>query len=124
MDSLALEEPRCVALAEIEADLTAWRRQHPQATLPELAQHLDARLAQVRAQWRTDLAQARSAADGRTAPAAAHPTCPDCGTPLQSRGCHVRQIKTQGDQTLTLERQYGMCPACGTGLHPAGTRPR
>ena len=118
MDCVALEEQRRVALAAIEAGLTAWRRQHPQATLQELEQELDARLAHVRAQWLTDLAQASTAADWRTAHSAEHPTCPDCGTPLQSRGLHPRQIKTQGDQTLTLERQYGMCPACGTGLFP------
>ncbi len=118
MDRLAPEEQRRVALAEIEAELTAWRRQHPQATLQEIEQELDARLAQVRAQWLGDLAQASTAADWRTAPSAEQPTCPDCGTPLQSRGTHPRQITTQGNQTLTLERQYGVCPACGTGFFP------
>ena len=118
MDSLPYEEQRRLALVALEAELTAWRRQHPQATLQEIEQELDVRLAKVRAQWLNDLAQARSAADWRDAPQAEHPTCPDCGTPLQSRGTHPRQIKTQGDQTLTLERQYGVCPACGTGFFP------
>ena len=118
MESLVPEEQRRLALAEIEADLTAWRRQHPQATLQEIEQELDARLAHVRARWLEDLAQASSAADWREAPLAQHPTCPNCGTPLQPRGVHPRQIKTQGDQTLILERQYGVCPACGAGVFP------
>ncbi len=118
MDSLAPEEQRRRALTEIEAELTAWRRQHPQATLQEIEQELDAHLAHVRAQWLGDLAQARTAADWRQAPPTEHPVCPACGTRLQPRGRHQRQVTTQGNQTLTLERQYGVCPACGTGLFP------
>lgn len=118
MDSLTPEEQRCMALAEVEADLTTWRQQHPQATLQELEQELDARLAKVRAQWLDQLAHASTAADWREVPPAEHPACPDCGTPLQPRGVHPRQITTQGNQTLTLERHYGVCPACGTGLFP------
>ena len=118
MDSLAPEQQRRTALTEIEADLTAWRRQHPQATLHEIEQELDARLAHVRAQWLGDLAQARSAADWRQAPPTEHPVCPDCSTRLQPRGRHTRQVKTYGDHSITLERQYGICPTCGTGLFP------
>ncbi len=118
MESLTYEEQRRMALVQMEAELTAWRRQHPKATLQEIEQELDVRLAKVRAQWLDDLVQARSAADWRAAPQAEHPPCPDCGTPLQARGTHPRQIKTQGDQTITLERQYGVCPACGTGFFP------
>jgi hypothetical protein len=65
MDSLTREEQRRMALAEIEADLTAWRRQHPTATLLEIEQALDARLAQVRAELVNELAQASTAADWR-----------------------------------------------------------
>ncbi len=118
MDSLALEEQRRVALAEIEADLTAWRRQHPQATLQEIEQELDARLAHVRAQWLGDLAQASTAADWRSAPPPDRPVCPDCGTPMRPRGTHTRQVKTQGNHIVTFERQYGICPAYGTGFFP------
>ncbi len=118
MDLLAPEEQRRMALAEIEAELTAWRRQHPMATLQEIEQELDARLAHVRAQWLGDLAQASTAADWRQAPPTEHPTCPDCGMHLQPRGTHQRRVTTQGDQSITLERQYGVCPACGTGLFP------
>ena len=118
MDSLVPPAQRRLALADMEAELTAWRRQHPQATLQEIEQELDVRLAKVRAQWLDELAQASTAADWRAAPEAEHPTCPDCGTPLQSRGTHPRQITTQGDQRITLERQYGVCPACGTGFFP------
>ncbi len=123
MDHELLAQQRRMALAEIEAELTAWRRQHPTATWQEIEQALDRQLAQVRAELLTDLVHASPAADWRAATATDQPVCPDCGTPLQPRGTHPRQIRTHGDQTVTLHRQYGVCPGCGTGLRPEGTRP-
>ncbi len=120
MDPIAPEEQRRKALADLEAELTAWRRQHPKATLQEIEQVLDDRLAPVRADLLRELAQASTAADWRLAFGGEHPICPDCGTPLQPRGKHPRHMKTQGNQIVTLERQYGVCPACGTGLFPPG----
>ena len=39
-------------------------------------------------------------------------------TPLHAGGLHSRTLQTQGGQTLTLERRYGVCPVCATGLFP------
>ena len=44
--------------------------------------------------------------------------CPDCGVPLQHRGAHARTLQTHGGLDITLERHYGVCPACGAGLFP------
>ena len=120
MDSLAPEEQRRLGLTEIEAELTAWRRQHPQATLQQIEQELDARLARVRAQWLGDLAQASSATDWRQAPPPEHPVCPACGTRLQPHGQHTRHVTTHGDHPITLDRHDGRCPTCNTGLFPPG----
>lgn len=120
MDHESVEGQRRTALADVEADLTAWRRQHPTATWQAIEQALDRRLAAVRADLLTALAHASPAADWRTAASAEQPVCPDCGTPLQPRGQHPRQIMTHGGQTVTLDRQYGVCPGCGTGLFPPG----
>lgn len=118
MDPIVSEMQRRHALMDLEAELTAWRRQHPTVTLQEIEQALDSRLASVRAALLNELAQASPAADWRQASPGEHPVCPDCGTRLQPRGRHGRQIKTQGDQTMIIERQYGVCPACGTGFFP------
>jgi hypothetical protein len=115
-----LVEQRRTALAEVEAELTAWRQQHPTATWQEIEYALDTRLAQVRADLLTDLAHASPAADWRTAASSDQPVCPDCGSPLHPRGKHPRQLTTHGGQTVTLKRQYGVCPGCGTGLFPPG----
>ncbi len=120
MAPVPLEEQRRNAVTELEAELTAWRQQHPTATLQEIEQALDTRLAQVRVELLNEVAQASTAADRRQAPSAEHPVCPECGIALQPRGKHERQIKTQGDQPVTLTRQYGVCPGCGTGLFPPG----
>ena len=105
-----------------EAVLTGmkeWRLQHPRATLSEIEAALDERLSQLRARMLEDAALASAATDWRSGPEAAG-VCPECGTPLQRRGKHRRQLQTHGGQSLTLEREYGVCPACQAGLFPPG----
>jgi hypothetical protein len=38
--------------------------------------------------------------------------------PLRPRSADTRLLQTQGDQPVTLERRYGVCPACGAGFFP------
>ena len=106
--------------AEMLAEMTAWRRDHPRATFHEIEQAVDQHIAQARARLLEQVAQASAAADWRTAPPAEQPACPHCGTSLRPSGTHPRQLQTQGGQTVTLQRTYGVCPACGTGLFPPG----
>lgn len=47
--------------------------------------------------------------------------CPQCGTRMQRRGTHVRQITTEAG-TSELERTYYMCAACGHHFFPSGRR--
>jgi len=105
---------------EIMSGITDWRLQHPKATLRAIEGELDVRLARMRARLLEDLALASVATDWPTAPAGAPPTCPDCGSPLQPRGTHARTLQTHGGQILTLERRYGVCSVCATGLFPPG----
>ena len=120
MEHETIVQQRRTALAELAAERTAWRHQHPTATWQEIEQALDCRLAQARADLLTAVAHASSAADWRAAAPTDQPLCPDCGTPLHARGKHPRQLTTHGAQTVTLNRQYGVCPGCGTGLFPPG----
>ena len=103
---------------EIMAGMREWRLQHPKATLREMEYELDTRWARVRARMLEDMALASAAADWAATPASQQPTCPDCGVPLQLRGADTRTLQTHGGEALTLERQYGSCPACGAGLFP------
>jgi YgiT-type zinc finger domain-containing protein len=77
----------------------------------------------MRARMLEDLALHSAAAAWQDAPPTERPRCPECGTPLQERTTQPRTLQTHGGQDLTLERSYGVCPACGTGLRPEGTRP-
>lgn len=103
---------------EIMTGMREWRLQHPKATLREIETELDARWVRMRARMLEDLALASTAATWQETPEGQQPTCPDCGTPLQDRGTHPRTLQTHGGQDLTLVRDYGVCPACGTGLFP------
>lgn len=103
---------------EITSGMLEWRNQHPTATLREMETELDTHLALLRARMLEDMALASAAADWSDSPAAEHPICPECGQPLQHRGLQTRTLQTNGAQDLHLERQYGTCPSCGTGLFP------
>ncbi len=96
--------------------MSAWRRDHPRATWTQIETELDARLARLRGQVLRDAAQASPRADFRGA--AEHPPCPACGTPLRAVGQHRRRLVTNHEQLLDLERTYGRCPRCGTGVFP------
>jgi|SRR5882724_4412245 len=104
--------------AEIMSGMREWREAHPKATLRQIEQELDRRWVRVRARMLEDMALASAATDWTTTPAGQQPACPDCGTPLQLRGTDTRTLQTHGGEALTLNRQYGSCPACGAGLFP------
>ena len=103
---------------DVMTEMQAWRGQHPQASLREMERELDARLSRMRARMLEDMALSSPAADWSNTPLGQHPTCRDCGQPLQVRGADTRTLQTHGDQDLTFERRYGTCPACGAGFFP------
>ncbi len=107
-------------MAEAEAALWAWRRQHPTATFNEIEDAVDAQVQALRAAMLGDLGRASRAADLGARQAGAPPRCPACGERLVRQGKHRRQIVVQGGQTVDLERDYATCPACGAGLFPPG----
>ena len=104
--------------AEILTGMREWRAQHPQATLRAMEDALDRRWAAVRARMLQDMALQSAARQWKEAATGAHPTCPDCGTPLEDRGGHPRDLPTHGGQTIALERSDGVCPTCQVGLFP------
>jgi hypothetical protein len=99
-------------------EMQAWRTQHPKATLREIEIELDARLNRMRARMLEDLALTSAAANWTETPSAEPPRCAQCHEPLQDDGSKPRRLQTHGGEVLTLERSYGVCPACGAGLFP------
>jgi hypothetical protein len=100
--------------------MTQWRAAHPQATLREIEEAVDAQLSQLRAQLIQELVQLGEAGDWSAGPPEARPRCERCGTALVSRGTQTRWLPTNGGQAVKLERRYGTCPDCGQGLFPPG----
>ena len=107
--------------AEVARSMKDWRVAHPRATLREIEAALDERLAKVRAQMLQDTVSTSLLRDVQAAQAAGMAVpCPACGQPVDDRGKQVRQLTTQGEQLLTMERSYAVCPGCGAGLFPPG----
>ena len=105
---------------EVLSGMKEWRLQHPKATLREIEQALDQRLAKMRARMLQDAALASAAADIQRAQEAERAVCPECGVRLEEQGRPLRQLITQHNQTLALQRSYGVCPQCGAGVFPPG----
>ena len=100
---------RQLAETALAADLRRWRRAHPDATLTEIEQALDARLAPARAALLAEVAGDMPHEEER---------CPGCGERLVRRGDRTRTLRTHGDAALDVTRAYLTCPACGAGLFP------
>ena len=100
---------RQLAETALAADLRRWRRAHPDATLTEIEQALDARLDAARAGLLAEVAGDVPEDEER---------CPGCGERLVRRGVRTRTLRTRGDAPLELTRAYLSCPACGAGLSP------
>jgi YgiT-type zinc finger domain-containing protein len=101
---------------EIISGIAEWRQQHPQATFRELEEEVDRRLSVLRAKMLADAAlssvQTEWESGGREV------LCPECGKPLEKKGKKKRRLQTRGGQEVELEREYGVCPACGQGIFP------
>jgi RNA polymerase-binding transcription factor DksA len=106
--------------AEVLSGMKEWRLQHPKATLRQIEAALDERLGKMRARMVQDAALASAAADIGAAEGPEQPRCGVCGAVLVERSVAERQLITQHNQVLKLERSYGVCPTCGAGLFPPG----
>lgn len=102
---------RMRAIAE---DVRDWRTAHPRATFDDLETALDARLDGLRAAMLQDLALASPTVTDAADP----PQCPQCGQRAWRRGSRARTVIVQGDEPVTVERGYAVCPACQAGFFP------
>jgi DNA repair exonuclease SbcCD ATPase subunit len=102
---------------QVMSGMKEWRLKHPRATLSEIEKALDERLAKMRARMLADTALASAAAEMTRGEGLA---CPTCGKELEVRGRHERVLTSQHNQTLRIERRYGVCPQCEAGFFPSG----
>ena len=116
MSSEELMQPWQQKSEQVAQVMRAWRQAHPTATLAEIEAAVDEQMNQLRVRMIEEVAQAspleQGASDQETR------RCPQCGERMQVRGRHQRRLQTQGEQTVTLTRQYQSCPSCGYSFFP------
>ncbi len=113
---------------EVVIGVKEWRLQNPAATFTEIEKELDPvsgtgqalRLAKLRGRMLQDTALASSSRDWSRNEPGERPVCPDCGHELASSGKRERRLQTLEGQEVPLEREYGVCPACGGKFFPSG----
>ena len=119
-------EPKELGLAwrelseEAISGIIEWRLRHPKATFAEIETELDLRLAGLRARMLRDTALASASAGWSGKQPGEKPACPRCGRELVSGGRRRRRLQTLGRQEVELEREYGVCTACGEKFFPLG----
>lgn len=102
---------------EIMEAVAQWRAEHPKASLREIEGEIDRRLSALRAKMISDTANASASAEWE---AAAGVVCPTCGAKLVKKGKKKRVLLTREGRKIELEREYGVCVACGQGIFPPG----
>lgn len=90
----------------------------PAPTFTEIEDAVEAALAGLRQDLLTQSLQGQALADFRRV--AERPRCPACRAVLQAIGQERRQVVTQGDGVVTVERTRGRCSGCGLELFPPG----
>ena len=118
MASNELEGRWSAEFADVSAAMAQWRREHPKATLSEIEDALDERLAGMRTQMLVDTVMTSTAATFAGAPGTERPRCPGCKNRLLSRGQAERTLVTTRGQEVRLRRSYAHCPSCGLELFP------
>ena len=105
---------------EATEELEGWRQNHKKATFNDIEAQVNGELARLRAQILQDLVEDSESRQWAGKPASERPTCPACGTALQSNGEKRRQLTTEDEQTIELRRSQGRCPECGATVFPPG----
>jgi NMD protein affecting ribosome stability and mRNA decay len=95
-----------------------WRTDHPAATMREIELAIDELLAKLRAQMVEDVALSSPLTALHTIPDDQRPLCLPCQQPLTAQGRAKRILTTKHEQSVTLQRSYATCPACGRGFFP------
>ena len=114
IDPEALRAKALDALAQMQQ----FNVTHPTATFTEIEDAVEAALAGLRQDLLTQSVQTHPLADFRGA--LERPACPSCGAELQANGQHERQVVTQGEVVVRIERTRGRCAVCGAELFPPG----
>jgi hypothetical protein len=103
----------------VNETIAAWRREHPEATLTEIEEAVDWRLAEMRRQMVEDLAHEGRTADLKRLPREERPPCPRCGEPAAANGRGRRKLKTVYGTTIELERDQAYCTHCEVTFFPS-----
>jgi len=95
-----------------------WRGEEQKATLATIEEKVDRSLSRVRAQMIQDLALSSPNQNIKELEKEKRPRCERCDIPLSSKGMKRRQLLTEYEEVVELERSQASCSQCGATLFP------
>ena len=105
---------------DVSETVSSWREKHRRATFTEIENNVDEQLAQLRTKMIQDLVAESKLVDIKALPREERPCCPACGEPLAANGKQKRQLISQHEQVVEVERSKGYCRACRVSFFPPG----
>jgi len=105
---------------EASDEVSQWRAKHPRAKFTSIENVVDEKLAKVRAKMIEELVLESKLTDIKGLPAEERPQCVGCGRPLAANGKQKRQLLTNCDQIVEIERSKGYCRQCRVSFFPPG----
>ena len=103
---------------QASTEISDWRVQQPRASLTEIENKVDDKLAKLRAEMIQELAMESALTDIKGLGIEERPKCPGCGRPLAANGKQKRQLTTTYEQRVELERSKGYCRHCRVSYFP------
>lgn len=100
--------------------LTDWRENKPKATFRNIEDTVDEQFAKLRAQIIQDLVEQNELTNMEQVPKVERPLCPDCQKPLNANGKKKRELITNHEQSIQIERTQAICPECKGTFFPSG----
>jgi|SRR5947209_21655 len=98
--------------SQAQHHLASWHALHPRATFAEIEAAVEEQITRLRGELIEERIDQSFSQE--------QPQCSQCGATMKPRAQDRRTVVLRGDQPLSLERRYVVCPACGAGLFPPG----
>lgn len=97
-------------MKEIHERLANWQASHPDSSLDDIQNAVEAEINKLRKQLTQSLVDQVNQVEDQA--------CPNCGKAMMKNGKRKRSLRDKGGESIELEREQLRCHQCGTTFFP------